>query len=366
MRAFTLFSFFSVALALPEFYRDAPSADWHADGSQPNPGPINNTSLKLVHDAQHKYKAPGKGDQRGPCPGLNALANHGYLPHNGVATPAQIVTAVQEGFNMGWDIATFLAYGAFLANGNQVTNLMSIGGRTITTGPAPPRPATAGGLDVHGNFEGDASLTRSDDQIGDNHNFNETLFEELLLFVNTYGSGAYNVTVAAEFRHARIQDSIKANPEFKFTGMRYLTGYGETVLPILLFIDGRDTSGRLDRNALRQFLQHGRYPSDFHRRASPATLKELNALVADVFTAHPWAAGYNRGAVNSYVKDETMPFFTDSNFACVTYVRFVENVIVKLYPNPKGNLKEALRVNMNTYFQAFSGMNCTQLYPFGQ
>ena len=25
------------------------------------------------------------GDQRGPCPVLNALSNHNYLPHNGVA-----------------------------------------------------------------------------------------------------------------------------------------------------------------------------------------------------------------------------------------------------------------------------------------
>ena len=31
----------------------------------------------------HAWVAPnfGAGDQRGPCPGLNALANHGYLPH---------------------------------------------------------------------------------------------------------------------------------------------------------------------------------------------------------------------------------------------------------------------------------------------
>ena len=26
-----------------------------------------------------KYKSPSKNDQRGPCPGLNTMANHGYL-----------------------------------------------------------------------------------------------------------------------------------------------------------------------------------------------------------------------------------------------------------------------------------------------
>jgi hypothetical protein len=28
-------------------------------------------------DAAHPYQAPGPTDQRGPCPGLNTLANHG-------------------------------------------------------------------------------------------------------------------------------------------------------------------------------------------------------------------------------------------------------------------------------------------------
>jgi hypothetical protein len=32
----------------------------------------------------HQYVAPGPGDIRGPCPGLNAAANHGFLPHNGI------------------------------------------------------------------------------------------------------------------------------------------------------------------------------------------------------------------------------------------------------------------------------------------
>jgi hypothetical protein len=31
----------------------------------------------------HAFLPPGAGDLRGPCPGLNALANHGYLSHDG-------------------------------------------------------------------------------------------------------------------------------------------------------------------------------------------------------------------------------------------------------------------------------------------
>jgi unspecific peroxygenase len=98
-----------------------------------------------------------------------------WLPRNGVATPAQIVNAVQEGgnwyylqtkhindlntylitvFNMGNDLAVFVTYGAMLVDGNLVTNRLSIGGKTRKTGPNPPKPAIVGGLDTHAVFEG--------------------------------------------------------------------------------------------------------------------------------------------------------------------------------------------------------------------
>ena len=62
------------------------------------------TAPKFDADAQrvsttgeHTWKAPGKNDQRGPCPGLNALANHGYLPHNGIGTIDQFIDSVMKG-----------------------------------------------------------------------------------------------------------------------------------------------------------------------------------------------------------------------------------------------------------------------------
>lgn len=44
----------------------------------------------------HKWVAPGPNDIRGPCPGLNALANHGYLPHNGIVPLTLAATATQQ------------------------------------------------------------------------------------------------------------------------------------------------------------------------------------------------------------------------------------------------------------------------------
>ena len=46
---------------------------------------------------KHAFRPPGRGDQRGPCPGLNALANHNYLPHDGVATIEQFIESTSQG-----------------------------------------------------------------------------------------------------------------------------------------------------------------------------------------------------------------------------------------------------------------------------
>jgi hypothetical protein len=49
------------------------------------PGPLQDTSAKLVNDEKHPWKPAGKHDIRGPCPGLNTLASHGVgLPTVGL------------------------------------------------------------------------------------------------------------------------------------------------------------------------------------------------------------------------------------------------------------------------------------------
>lgn len=40
----------------------------------------------VIPDDAHPFQAPGPTDQRGICPTLNALANHGYLSRDGVSS----------------------------------------------------------------------------------------------------------------------------------------------------------------------------------------------------------------------------------------------------------------------------------------
>ena len=55
---------------------------------------------------------------------------------------------------MANDIAVFVTYAAFLVDGNPLTNLLSIGGKTPLTGPGLPKPTIVGGLNTHAVFEG--------------------------------------------------------------------------------------------------------------------------------------------------------------------------------------------------------------------
>lgn len=41
----------------------------------------------------YHFQAPGPNDSRGPCPGLNLLANYGYLPRDGYVNFGQVVDA---------------------------------------------------------------------------------------------------------------------------------------------------------------------------------------------------------------------------------------------------------------------------------
>ena len=47
--------------------------------------------------SEHAYASPAPDEIRGPCPGLNAAANHGYLPRSGIASLEETVSGLGAG-----------------------------------------------------------------------------------------------------------------------------------------------------------------------------------------------------------------------------------------------------------------------------
>ncbi|KAE9399086.1 heme-thiolate peroxidase [Gymnopus androsaceus JB14] len=336
-------------------------------GAQPLPPAINDTSSKLVYDDAHPWEPLRPGDIRGPCPGLNTLASHGYLDRSGVATPGEIITAVQEGFNMGFDLAAFVTYAAFIVDGNHLTNLMSIGQKTPETGPDAPAPATIGGLNTHGAFEGDASTTRDDFALGSNFLFNETLFDQLSQAAIDFGSnGTLDINSAAVHRHNRILDSMARNPNFTFVIPRYLTAYAETTFPLAMFVSNQtsDSSMTLNLDDARSFFQNHKYPDNFFRRNGSYGNDEVGTLITEVFELFPdILPGNNEGAGN-YVLDPNDPGFNGDG-TCYAYYKQT-NFTLSLYPDPTDELRTALQQNLATFYITLGDPTCEEVFPFGQ
>ncbi|KZV87162.1 Cloroperoxidase [Exidia glandulosa HHB12029] len=348
-------------------------------GAQPPPPPIKDTSSKLVNDRLHPWLPLLPGQIRGVCPGLNTLASHGWLPRSGVATPGQIVTAVQEGFNMGSDLAQIVTYAAMLVDGNHLTNLLSIGAKSRLTGPDPPQPALVGGLNTHGVFEGDASLTRGDAFFGDNHSFNESLFDEIVATSQQFGGGKYNLTVAAEVRFNRLVASEQSNPEFFFGFPRFGTAYAEAAFPLTFFIGGpaednvpTNLNASLDLDVMKGFFRDSRMPKNFHRREGPLGLDIIGGALGFLSDAHPFPPGFNTGAGNYTIDQRAVDILTGNaeiDLLCALYLTFV-NTTIELYPRPTGLLRKSIAVNLHNLYLPLVAVNdsagCPEQFPFGK
>lgn len=165
---------------------------------------------------KHAYMAPGANDLRGPCPGLNTLANHGYISRSGVSSVVELTTASNEVFGMGLDLAAFLSvYSGVMAG--DITSV-SIGGKPANGGGLLGGLGSSLGLlgtpqglsKSHNRFEADASPTRQDLHLtGDPVSVSVPLFEQLIAMPQ--GPNGYDLTVMHPFRGARFNNSVATN-----------------------------------------------------------------------------------------------------------------------------------------------------------
>lgn len=272
----------------------------------------------------HAFVPPGEGDQRGPCPGLNALANHNYVSHDGAISVVEQITAATEVFNFGVDLATVLALISVLFVGNplSVKPSYSIGGPTPEVENLLDNLGgllgTPEGLDhSHNIIESDASPTRSDlYQTGDAWTLSLEHFTEL--YESIEGDALTRDEMAT---HAirRFKHSIANNPYF-WNGpvtnvMMRPVGY---VLANDVLSNHTDDNPdeTLAKNVLRSFYGvtenpngslsytpgHERIPENWFPRQTPYTILDFNAAEAALLVKQPelLSVGGNTGEVNSF------------------------------------------------------------------
>lgn len=145
---------------------------------------------------------------------MNTLANHGYLPRNGIVSLVDLVIGQKEGYNIDYDLGAALAAIAVSLDGDLLTTKVSLNGtdeRTALLGAVQELISHEGGIANHNSFEGDTSLTRKDFYLnnGDNWSFQGEMYADMQSYAKKFGGpdAIYNATVMAEYRYARYQDS---------------------------------------------------------------------------------------------------------------------------------------------------------------
>lgn len=83
----------------------------------------------------HAFISPNfaAGDIRGPCAGLNAAANHGYLPRTGIMTADAINTGLWEAYGLDKTATLFLQTATMFFDGDPVSGRWSIGTHSDAT-----------------------------------------------------------------------------------------------------------------------------------------------------------------------------------------------------------------------------------------
>ncbi|KZS94788.1 Cloroperoxidase [Sistotremastrum niveocremeum HHB9708] len=329
------------------------------------PFPVD-TSLEVIPDSQHPFVAPGPNDKRGPCPGLNTLANHGYLPHSGVASFEQLIEGVEAGYNMEHDLASALSALAILARGNAFINLVSLGGESDLVPPLPGKidGPTAGGLAKHGRFEGDVSLTRHDIGEGDYQNFQDDLYDQFLTYVGRYGNDSpttgnasvVTLPVLQEYKHHRFLSEQASNANLEFSIARMILSYDDAAFVLNFFANGTDNV--IDTAILGSFFRNQTFPTNWYRRSSPGNFTFIQDTAAEILDAHPLVPGTNKNGV--WTPDA--PLNTGSTFTDVHF-NVMQNLASSLN-NVTGNLKTNVETLLAAWAKPF-GVDPTKVRPQG-
>ncbi|KAF9262646.1 Cloroperoxidase [Marasmius fiardii PR-910] len=218
--------------------------------------------------SQHQFQAPTATDSRGPCPGLNTLANHGFLPHNGKNITLPIVLqAALDGFNVHPELLITAAKAAlFTSNLVDQFELQDIA--------------------LHGNIEHDASLSREDHALGNNLVFNETIFSTLAN--SNPGSDFYNTTSAAQVQKARLEQSRASNPSLRNTIKEIQVRTRESGL--YLAVMGNPMTGIAPKQFVNIFFREERMPlaEGWKKSSVPVTGQTDGPLFGAIFQGSQW------------------------------------------------------------------------------
>jgi hypothetical protein len=179
---------------------------------------------------------------RSPCPLLNTLANHDYLPHSGKdINVTTLLTALDQALNLDLTAKIF-----FRAQGKKALTVSTTGDKDTFN---------LFDLHAHNVIEHDGSLSRSDIATGDNWSFNSTIFNETKGY---WTDETITVDVAAKALWLRQESAKKSNPAYELPYNQLLNAAGQTAMYLGVF--GSYELGDARREWVVSFFENERLP----------------------------------------------------------------------------------------------------------
>ncbi|KAE8257887.1 hypothetical protein A4X13_0g2051 [Tilletia indica] len=283
-------------------------------------------------EGDHEWKAPGPGDTRGPCPGLNVLANHGYFNRDGTVGLTQAIEAVSQVYGISPDLGGVLSAYAVVFTGNILDGVWSVGGpfqsKELLGSVVNLVAGEPEGLNSHNVYEGDASVSRADFYAnnGDDYTSQPEFFQQLVDLAGPHkdGDDAYTREVLSKHRSIRFNHSISTNPYFFFSAFGGLLVTTAAHDFIVNFMSNNTDDGtghnrqylddanllpffsyeRLANGTLKYTPGHERFPKNWLRRpiGAPYGLADVIVNLGRSAADDPrvLSIGGNTGKVNSF------------------------------------------------------------------
>ncbi|KAL8947243.1 MAG: hypothetical protein Q9222_006457 [Ikaeria aurantiellina] len=204
-----------------------------------------NSPAKILDDEDHVY-IRGDVENRGPCPGLNALANQGYLPRDGKnITLPQVENALMTALHQSKLAASSI---------------------TRTLRPLCRADGTFDLVDTrrHNVIEHDSSFTRLDFHQGDNYSFQPHMFEAM---INDADGGPVTLRSLAKTYVRRDKESRAAGAPRLPLNLWFVR-----MVQSISVMNTAQTGGTLSREVLEAVYIEERFPDVILDNPKPRTI----------------------------------------------------------------------------------------------
>ncbi|EKM51051.1 uncharacterized protein PHACADRAFT_263009 [Phanerochaete carnosa HHB-10118-sp] len=220
--------------------------------------------------ADYAYSAPLPRDSRSPCPALNSLANHGYLPRDGHNIGWwTLVCSLVKVYNLSYPFALLLSTLGVIICGHRTKLSWTL---------------SLHDLCLHNRIEHDVSTVHADAKPGEKFapsRPDDVLLQNLLGYTQAEGSLTLN-----DFVRARICRALEERKPLNWVHRGL--AHGESAVALLVFGQGKprvkDSALAIPRNFVEQWYGDEKLPEGWNAPVKQVGILRVVSLLNTVAT----------------------------------------------------------------------------------